>query len=223
MSYYPILVDLKGKKAVVVGGGIVAQRKIEALLECGADVYVISPALTPELQKHLEEEKITLQGREFSRDYIQGAFLVIAATDDPELNHRVSEFAREKGVLVNAVDQPSDCDFIVPSVIRRGDLLIAASTSGKSPAMAKRIREKLSSQFGNEYADFLVLMGRIRKDVLSRGLSQDENSRIFHELVDSNIIESIRRKDWKEVASDLERILGMRISPENVIDYIKAE
>ena len=223
MSYYPILVDLKDKKVVVVGGGMVAQRKIDTLLECGADVYIISQELTPELQKRLEEEKIRLLGRRFSEGYLQGAFLVIASTDDSTLNRRVSAVAREMGILVNTVDQPADSNFIVPSVIKRGDLLIAVSTSGKSPAMAKRIRERLSRQFGSEYENFFLLMGRLRKEILSRGLSQEDNSRIFRELVDSPILESICRKDWKEIASNLERILQMRISPEDVINYIKAE
>jgi len=223
MSYYPIFVDLKNKKAVVVGGGLVAQRKIDTLLACGADVHIISRDLTPELQKYLSEGKISLLGREFSENYLKDAFIVIAATDDSALNRMVSKIAREKGMLVNVVDQPMDCNFIVPSVIKRGDLLIAVSTSGKSPAMARRIRERLSRQFGGEYGDFLTLLGKLRKEILSKGLSQEENSRIFHELVDSPILESIRRKDWKDIASNLERILQMRFSPEDVINYIKAE
>jgi precorrin-2 dehydrogenase/sirohydrochlorin ferrochelatase len=223
MSYYPILVDLKDKKVVVVGGGTVAQRKIDTLLECGADVYIISREMTPELQKRLEEGKIRLLGRRFIKGYLQGAFLVIASTDDSKFNRRVSVVAREMGILVNVVDQPADSDFIVPSVIKRGDLLIAVSTSGKSPAMAKSIRERLSRQFGSEYEEFLLMMGHLRKEILSRGLSQEDNSRIFHELVDSPILESICMKDWKEVASSLERILEMRISPEDVLNYIKVE
>jgi len=223
MSYYPIFVDLKDKKVVVVGGGNVAQRKIDTLLQCGADVYIISRELSPELQKCLEEGKIKLLGRRFSKGYLQDAFLIIASTDDSKLNRRVSSVARDMGILVNVVDLPADSNFIVPSVVKRGDLLIAISTSGKSPAMAKRIREGLSGQFGTEYKDFLLLMGRLRKEILSKCLSQEDNSRIFHELVDSTILESIRRKDWKEIASNLERILEIRISPEDVINYIKVE
>jgi precorrin-2 dehydrogenase/sirohydrochlorin ferrochelatase len=221
MSYYPIFVDLKDKKVVVVGGGNVAQRKIDTLLQCGADVYIISRELSPELQKRLEEGKIKLLGQRFSKGYLQDAFLIIASTDDSKLNRRVSSVARDMGILVNVVDLPADSNFIVPSVVKRGDLLI--STSGKSPAMAKRIREGLSGQFGTEYKDFLLLMGRLRKEILSKCLSQEDNSRIFYELVDSTILESIRRKDWKEIASNLERILEIRISPEDVINYIKVE
>jgi precorrin-2 dehydrogenase/sirohydrochlorin ferrochelatase len=223
MSYYPILVDLKDKKTVVLGGGQVALRKIAALLECGAEVNVVSRDLTTELQDLLTEGKIRLLDREFKEDYVEGAFLVIASTDDPEFNQRVSEIAREKGILVNAVDQPADCTFVVPSVIKRGDLLIAVSTSGKSPAMAKRIRERLGSQFGWEYEGFLLLMGKLRKEILSKGLSSEVNSRVFHELVDSPILDLIKRKDWNGVAEHLEKILHIRISPEDVINYVKAE
>jgi precorrin-2 dehydrogenase/sirohydrochlorin ferrochelatase len=127
------------------------------------------------------------------------------------------------GIPVNVVDQPADSDFIVPSVIRRGDLLIAVSTSGKSPALAKRIRERLGRQFGNEYRDFLIMMGRLRNEILLRRLSQEENSRIFHQLVNSTILDSIRRKDWKGIAIKLEKILKIRISLEDAKSYIKAE
>ena len=223
MSYYPILVDLKGKKVVVVGGGAVALRKIESLLECGASVNVISRELIPELKGYLDEGKIELLGREYREEDLEGAFLVITATDDIMLNSKVSKFARDRGMLVNAVDQPSDCNFIVPSVIKRGDLVIAVSTSGRSPAMAKRIREKLSSQFGSEYEGFLILMGKIRKEILTEGLSQEENSRVFHEIVDSSMLEAIGRKDWQEAATILKRILKRDVSVNDVIDYTKAE
>ena len=223
MPYYPILVDLKGKKVVVVGGGAVALRKIETLLECGASVKVISRELIPELKEYLDEGKIKLIGREYREEDLEGAFMLIAATDDKTLNSRVSKFARDRGMLVNTVDQPSDCNFIVPSVIKRGDLVIAVSTSGKSPAMAKRIGEKLRNQFGDEYKDFLVIMGKIRKEILAKGLSQEENSRIFNEIADSFMLEAIGRKDWQGVATTLEKILKRDISKNDIINYLKAE
>jgi precorrin-2 dehydrogenase/sirohydrochlorin ferrochelatase len=223
MSYYPIVVDLQDKKVVVVGGGKVAKRKIDALLQCGADVCIISRELTPGLERLLEDGKVRLIGRRLIKAYLKGAFLVIASTDDSVLNRKVSTFAKTMGIPVNVVDQPADSDFIVPSVIRRGDLLIAVSTSGKSPALAKRIRERLNGQFGDEYKDFLIMMGRLRNEILSRSLSQEENSRIFHELVDSRILDSIRSKYWKGIAKGLEKILKTPISIEDVINYLKDE
>ena len=148
MKYFPVFLDIMGKKVLVVGGGKVAQRKIEMLLSFGSDICIVSKELTALLQRKVEDGTIRLLGEEFHEDDLAGMSLVIAATDDQALNRRVSLKARERGLMVNAVDQPSDCDFIVPSMVRRGDLLIAISTSGKSPALAKRIRQRLERTFG---------------------------------------------------------------------------
>jgi precorrin-2 dehydrogenase/sirohydrochlorin ferrochelatase len=223
MSYYPVLIQLDGRKVLVVGGGTVAQRKIETLLEYGAVVQVISKELTPRLRKYSDEGKIGFLGQQFNEDCLEEAFLVIAATDDPRLNHQVSEKAKEKGLLVNAVDQPSDCNFILPSVLRRGDLLIAVSTSGKSPALAKKVRETLEERFGNEYGSFLLLMGRLREEILAQRLSQGENRRIFNELVNAPILEAISREDWNGVATILNGIIPGRVSSKDVINYLKVD
>ena len=200
-----------------------AERKIETLLQYGAEVQVISREMTPRLRRYSEGGKIGFLGQEFNEDCLEEAFMVIAATDDPRLNHQVSEKAKEKGLLVNAVDQPSDCNFILPSVLRRGDLLIAVSTSGKSPALAKKLREALEERFGDEYGSFLVLMGRLREEILSQSLSQDENRRIFNELVNSPILEAIGRQDWNGVATILNGIIPGRLSSKDVINYLKVE
>jgi precorrin-2 dehydrogenase/sirohydrochlorin ferrochelatase len=221
MSYYPVLIHLEGKQVIVVGGGSIAERKIETLLEYGAGVHVVSRDLTPRLRKYKEEGTIGFLGHDFEEDYLEEAFMVIAATDDPILNRKVSEKAKERGLLVNAVDQPSDCNFILPSILRRGDLLIAVSTSGKSPALAKKVREALEERFGNEYESLLILMGRLREDILSQRLSQDENRRIFHELVNSPILEAIARKDWNQVTVILNGIIPEKLSTEDVITYLK--
>ena len=206
MSYYPILLDLRGQTTVVVGGGQVAQRKIETLLEHGADVHVIANELTPTLRDQVEAGKITWNGAEYDERALKGTFLVVAATDNTALNRQVSEDAKRKGILINAVDQPSDCSFIVPSVLRRGDLLIAVSTSGSSPMLAKKIRRTLEKQFGEEYEMFLTLMRALRKEILARGLSQDANHRIFRALVDSPILEAIGQRRWNDVASMVNEI-----------------
>jgi precorrin-2 dehydrogenase / sirohydrochlorin ferrochelatase len=223
MSYYPVFLNLSGKKAVVVGGGMVARRKIETLLEYGAIVHVISKDLTVDLQDRLNNGDIRLISSEFNERYIEDAFLVIVATNDKVLNRRVSEAAKMRNILVNAVDQPEECSFIVPSVIRRGDLLIAISTSGKSPAMARKIRETLADQFGKEYEYFLNIMGRVRTQLLSKDISEDERGRIFHDLVDSDLLELIRKQDIIGVASEMERILKRGFSNDDVIDYMKEE
>jgi len=160
-------------------------------------------------------------GQDFQESYLDGAFLVIAATDDMDLNHQISKAAENRGILVNAVDQPKDCSFIVPAIVNRGDLLIAISTSGKSPALAKKIRQRLSNQFGDEYAEFLNLMGRLRRHILEQGFSQKENSQLFQSLVDSQVLEAIAEKDWTRVASILNKVLKTSLSLEDILNYLK--
>lgn len=224
MSYYPVFLDLSGKKTVVIGGGTVAERKIEKLLECRALVHVISRELTPELHIRSKKGDIKHIGYEFDEGSFEDAFLIIVATDDKTLNQLVSGIARKRNILVNVADQPEECNFIVPSVIKRGDLQIAISTSGKSPAMAKKIREALSSQFGAEYESFLNMMANIRKQLLSEVTSgQEDRARIFHELVDSGLLESIKKKDLSGVASELQGILKKDITSDDVINYMKGE
>ena len=146
-------------------------------------------------------------GQEFREEHLEGAFLAIAATNDKGLNRKVSSCARERGLLVNAVDQPEDCNFIVPSVVRRGDLTIAVSTSGKSPAMARRIRERLEETFGPEYAPFLSLMGRLREALLQMGFSQGENQRFFYRVLDSGVLEAFKNGDRVRLAALLKEAL----------------
>jgi len=220
MPYYPIFLDLEGKIALVVGGGKVAQRKIETLLDHGATVHMVSRELTPTLDRLVNSGRIRFLGDDFHEGHLEDAFLVIAATDDEQLNHRVSEAAAKKGLLMNAVDQPADCNFIVPSIVRRGDLLIAVSTSGKSPALAKKIRKKLELQFGREYEAFLALMGALRKKILSAGLSQGENSRLFHELVQSGILEALAENNREEVESILRHLLPGEVTVEDTLDHL---
>lgn len=221
MPYYPILVDLQGKDVLVVGGGAVARRKIDILLKNGARVHVIARELHPALDTYVKEGRIEKLGKEFEDNALDAYFLVIAATDDRRLNHEIGTKAKAKGLLVNAVDQPSDCNFIVPSVLRRGDLLVAVSTSGKSPALAKKVRENLEGLFGDEYGHLLALMGSVRREVLSQGLSQEENRKIFHRIVDSPILEALQKADWKAAADILAGILHREVSPGEVFESIK--
>jgi precorrin-2 dehydrogenase len=207
MAYYPIFIKLDGKTALVVGGGRVAQRKIETLLEYGASVHIISKKLTDKLKQLVEAGDIRHMGEKFENKHLDRAFLVIAATDDEKLNHEISKTAQKRGLLINAVDQPPDCNFIVPSIVKKGDLILAISTSGKSPALAKKLRKEMDGQFGSEYEAFLILMGCLRKEVLKMGLSHNENGRIFKEIVDSDVLEALTRKDRDRMKSTLRRIL----------------
>jgi precorrin-2 dehydrogenase/sirohydrochlorin ferrochelatase len=220
---YPILVDLQGKQALVVGGGKVAQRKIETLLEHGATVQVVAKELTAALEELRRAGRIEFLGEEFSEAFVDGAFVVFAATDDASLNRRVSRTAQQRSLLVNAVDQPADCNFIVPSVLSRGDLVIAVSTSGKSPAFARKVRVELEQSFGEEYGLFLNLMGNLRKEILRLGLSQEENKSTFEDLVTSDLLTAIREKNWDLASQIIEKVLGRPVSKNQMLDFLEAE
>jgi len=221
--FYPVLVDLQGKKALVVGGGKVAQRKIETLLEHGATVQVVAKELTASLEELRRAERIEFLGEEFSETFVDGVFVVFAATDDASLNRRVSRTAQQRSLLVNAVDQPADCNFIVPSVLSRGDLVIAVSTSGKSPAFARKVRVELEQSFGEEYGLFLNLMGNLRKEILRLGLSQEENKSTFEDLVTSDLLTAIREKNWDLASQIIEKVLGRPVSKNQMLDFLEAE
>lgn len=212
MAYYPVFLDLEGAPVLVAGGGRVAERKVEALLRRGAGVRVVAKTLTGRLRAWVDEGKVRLLGEAFAEEHLDGVRLVFAATDDRALNRRVSESARGRGIWVNAVDQPEDCDFIVPAVLTRGALQVAVSTSGKSPAFAARIRKELEARFGPEYGAFLELMGRVRQAVLSLGLDQEENRRIFADLVNSDLLDAFGRGDEERARSLLVEMLPAGVS-----------
>jgi len=220
MSYYPIFLNMIGKKVLVVGGGLVAQRKVETLLEYSALISLVSRELTPRLNDLVKDKKITFLGAEFGEEHLEGMFLVIAATDDPMLNRQVSRSAQQRGLLINAVDQPEDCNFIVPSIVRRGDLQVAISTSGKSPALARKIRHELEQRFGEEYEKLLFLMGRIRSQVLSQGMEQKENKRVFMDIVSSDILKAIIKKDRQRILEILGTALDNHVDEDTVLEWV---
>ncbi|HBR17460.1 MAG: hypothetical protein A3G39_09260 [Deltaproteobacteria bacterium RIFCSPLOWO2_12_FULL_43_16] len=212
MRYYPIFLDIKGKSCVVIGGGNVAERKVLSLLDAGAKVLVISPKLTPALKKLANKKKIGYCPKAYEKGNLKGFFLAYSATNDQKVNRDVFNEAKRQGVLLNVVDVPELCNFIVPSVVERGDLLIAISTSGKSPAMAKKIRQQLEKGFGKEYAVFLDIMGKIRDKVLTRSKESDKNKRLFERLVNSPLIEWIKEGKKKEINRFLKQVLRSKFS-----------
>jgi len=167
--YYPIFLDLAGRRCLVVGGGTVALRKVEALLEHQAIVKVISPKLSSQLEKMASENTIEIEARQYRSGDLEGAFLVIAATDNAEVNGRVSRDARRLGLLINVVDDAARSNFIVPSSLSRGDITIAISTAGTSPALARKIRTELEDYFGAEYAALARLAGEVRRQLIGSG------------------------------------------------------
>ena len=208
MKYYPIHLDIKNRDCLIVGGGAVGTRKVNTLIECGASVTVVSPDPTPELTKLASEGSVTLKKRAYRKDDLTGMFLVIGATDDERLNRQISKDAEQAQILCNIADRPEVCNFILPSIVRRGDLVITISTSGKSPALAKHLRQKLETQFGPEYADFLLLMGAIRRRLLSQTHEPETHKTLFNQLVDSDLIQLMQAGKTEEINSLLYKILG---------------
>ncbi len=164
-----------------------AARKVAALLEAGAKVQVVAPEAVEEIQQAAREGLLELELRPYRTGDLKGAWLVIAATDDPAIQEAVFSEAESLGIPCNVVDKPEYCSFIVPSVVKRGDLTLAISTAGASPALARRLREELEEMFGPEWGRFLELMRRWRKEILSRGLPPEERERIFKKLAYSPI------------------------------------
>lgn len=208
MKYYPVFLRVAGRLCLVIGGGKVAEQKVKSLLEAGARVTVISPELTLALARLAATHQVVHHARPYRHGDLQGSLLAYAATDDEHLHAQIARDAREAGVLVNVADRPQWCDFIVPSVVRRGDLVIAASTSGTSPAMAKRIRKELQAAFGPEYATALHLLGRLRERLAERPLTSAERQRIFTALVESPLLEYLRERRTGEVDRLLATTVG---------------
>jgi precorrin-2 dehydrogenase/sirohydrochlorin ferrochelatase len=212
MKYYPIFLQVTGRPCVVVGGGRVAQQKAESLLTAGAGVTLISPTVTPALATLVAAQRIIHHRRHYTRGDLRGCFLAYAATDDADVHADIAREADATGVLLNVVDQPELCSFIVPSVMERGDLVIATSTSGTSPALAKRIRQDLEEIFGAEYALALQLLGRLRERLAQQATSAAERQRIFATLVDSPLVDYLRGHQTGEVDRLLAITVGEGVS-----------
>ena len=204
-GWYPIFLNIAGETCLVVGGGEVAERKVAALLEHGARVKVVARRASPALRQLAAQGKIELKESAFNPSDLErlkpGRSLVFIATDDREVNREVFAEADALGLAANTADDPELCAFLVPAVVRRGSLHIAISTEGKSPLLARRIREKLEAEFGPEYAVLVELLGDFRSLVMRSGLDQSDRRKAFQELVDSDLLELIRQGK-KELAKE---------------------
>ena len=191
-SYYPLFLNLDAKKCVIFGGGEVALRKVKMLLDFRTDVAVISPEVCPELVELGKNRTIKIIARKYHPDDLNDALIAIAATDDEKTNQVIAHEAGRKGVLVNVVDRPELCDFIVPAYIKRGDVTIAVSTNGKSPALARKIRARLEQDFGEEYAALAELIGEVRGEL--RKLNARLDGENWQEALDLDLLTELLRK-----------------------------
>lgn len=208
MPYYPALLDLKDRLVLLVGGGRVAARKLASLLQVGARVRLVSPRLCPEARRQVGAPGVELRERGFEQGDVEGAWLVVSATDNEDLNRAVARAAEAARVFVNVVDVPPLCSFIVPAVVRRGELTVAVSTGGASPAAARRLRQGLQKQFGPEWGDYLAILRAARSKLTALGRPAAQNRPLFYELVDSELMDKVRAGDQAGVDEVLTRVLG---------------
>ncbi|WP_457570758.1 precorrin-2 dehydrogenase/sirohydrochlorin ferrochelatase family protein [Desulfovulcanus sp.] len=207
MRYYPIFLDLKDKTCLVIGAGKVGQRKIKTLLECGVKkIFVFDPynLLPEDLSSHpcLEFKKNQIQPSD-----LDGVNLVFVCTNDKELNRFIALQCQKKNIFCNVANAPEKGDFILPSIFTQGDLCLAISTGGHSPALAKKIRLELESVFGLEYGLLTRLLSKIRPMVLSLGLEQQENASIFRRLVSSELLQALKLRERQRIEKVLKGIL----------------
>jgi len=208
MRYYPVNLDIVGRTCLVVGGGTVATRKVDRLLECGARVVVVAPQCTPALEQQASAGRLLLHRRGYRSSDLKGMFLVIGATDDETLNQRIHRDAEARHMLCNIADRPRVCNFILPAVFSRGDLVLAISTAGKSPALAKKLRRELAGSFGPEYGPLLDLMGCIRSKLLAREHAPEEHKPLFETLLERNLLALVAKRDVQAIDALLAEVLG---------------
>jgi precorrin-2 dehydrogenase / sirohydrochlorin ferrochelatase len=205
--YYPAILDIAGRRALVVGAGKVGEGKITGLVNAGAVVKVVSLTATPQVERWADEGRIELELRRYESSDLDGRFLVIAATEDNDTNLRVFEDAEQRQMLCNVVDVTHLCNFILPSIVRRGDLAIAVSTSGASPALARRIRISLGECYGDEYAVALELLGSLREELKALYPKPEERKVIFERIVYSELMDLVRAGDAEAVESWVQRCI----------------
>ncbi len=206
MKYYPAFVNLEDKKAVVVGGGKVAERKVRLLINAGASVKLVSPEITRNIKKLVEKGLLEHTRRNYRHGDLNDAFIVIAATSDTTLNTRIAGEARH---LVNVIDMPSEGNYIVPSIVKRGPLTIAISTEGASPAVSKAIRMEIEGLYGKEFALYLKLMERVRNKAIQEITNSKEREKFLKTLASKAVLNSLRNNGY---TATYKRILSSLIS-----------
>src|SRR3990172_7396816 len=210
-KYYPILLNIHDKKCLVVGGGNVAWRKVCSLKEAAARVTVVSPEFCLEMGKETGIERIQ---QKYEEGFLNGAWVVIASTDDEEVNKKIYYDAAKKGILVNVIDRPEFCSFIVPATINRGDLSISISTGGASPALARNIRESLEKQFGDEYSEFAKLLSETRRKILSEISDESIRRDILQRIAGLDMLDVVKEKGISEAKKKILAIISEKILKE---------
>jgi siroheme synthase-like protein len=199
-GYFPAFLNIRRKKCLIVGGGTVALRKVNMLLGCGANVTVISSTIHPDLAKLANKKIVRVIRRDYEPGDLKGASIVVTATDDKKINRRVAEDAKKARALVNVVDDPEPSDFIVPAVVRRGNFTLAISTGGRSPALSRKLRERLETMFGAEYSSLVALVEEIRSSLKRKGTPVDAET--WQDALEIDMILKLLRTGKRKKAKD---------------------
>lgn len=208
MNYYPVNLKIEGRPCLVVGGGRVGTRKVKGLMQCGARVVVVSPVASLAIERLAAKGRIEWRKKDYEPSDLSDFFLVIGATSDQEVNWQISRDAEKRHMIFNIADVPDACNFILPSVIRRGPLTVTVSTSGQSPAFAKSLRRELESMFGPEYELFLAVMGGIRKKLLAAEHDHEAHKPLFEALIRGGLLDMCRNRDVKAMDKLVSSVLG---------------
>jgi precorrin-2 dehydrogenase/sirohydrochlorin ferrochelatase len=206
MTLFPMFVKLEGRSCLVVGAGAVGEPKISSLITAGASVRVVALEATAAVAEWAQCGAITWEARAFNSSDLDSIFLVIAATNSSDMNAAIFHQARQRNILCNVVDDPEHCDFYYPAVVRRGDLQLAISTNGQSPALAQRIRRELEMQFGPEYGAWLVELGRARQQLFASKIDPEQRRRLLHELASREAFKKAEAAEFDIDASSLEKM-----------------
>ncbi len=212
MKVYPVALNIADRRCLVIGGGPIAARKIESLLGGGAVITVVSPEMVEEILTMEVNGDIRTERRCYRRDDLDGVLLAYAATDDDSLHEQIHRDARDAGVLLNVVDRPQWCDFIVPSIARRGDLVVAVSTSGQSPAMARRVRLDIERDLDPAYEQAISLFAKLRQVLVDLGWEYDRRKEAFEKLLEADLLGALGSSDLGQVDRILERCVGASFS-----------
>ncbi len=210
-ALYPVCLNLAGRLCVIVGGGRVAERKAGGLLAAGAALRLVSPEATDDLRALAGQNKLEWLRKHYDPADLEGAFLVFAATNDSGVQERILVDARAAGLPVNSADSPEDCDFQVPAVVRRGDLLLTVSTSGASPALSALVRRRLEAEFGGEYALLAALLRAARAQVLAAGKDRKDGEILWSRLPVDDLLVLLRGRRFEEARLLLGEALGRDI------------
>jgi siroheme synthase-like protein len=212
MALYPIFVETNGRRVIVIGGGNVGAEKVRGLLNGEADITVVAPSLLPELQEHADAGRIRHIARQYEESDLDGGYeFIMVATDDGAINAEVAAAGKRRGTWVNAADDPKNCDFILPAVVRKGKITLAASTSGASPALARRLREELDAYLTEDMPALADLLAEVRQEVRARGIKIENDT--WQHAIDVPLRVMLAQRRYDEARERLVSSLGIDLTP----------